>query len=491
MGWRGVEPEWGREFRENSGERPILSQMLRSGHAVALCVLALLTLGVVMVSSAAMSVHAREAVTFETIVLSRHSLNMGLAIAAMGCCAFLPIRRLVPASIRSPIGPSPLARPILERSSHRWMSFGWMWDTLREQFRLWPLWLGVLGLVAVIATVYAPGIQRPRNGSHRWITLHLPGLDSLQPSEIAKWGMIALISWYGARYAARMKSFWLGLLPGMASVGVVSAAIVVEDLGTGVLVACAACVVLVAAGARIWQFLIMAPLPLVGIAAAILTSPYRMHRIESFLNPYLDPEGKGYHMIQSMAAVANGQITGRGLGHGLQKFEYLPEDTTDFLFAIICEELGVFGAALVLSIMAMLVWSIWSIVRRERWPVLKLFGLGVMATIGIQAVINLAVVTGLGPTKGIALPLLSSGGTGWILTAAALGLVIATDRTQHLAERAEREVADRAARQTRSAQPAVEVTTDHASPAQSVAIVQGELFTTQDDRSGQVALASA
>jgi hypothetical protein len=166
------------------------------------------------------------------------------------------------------------------------------------------------------------------------------------------------------------------------------------------------------------------------LAAAIITNPYRIHRITSFLDPYQDAQGKGYHMIQSMVAVANGQFFGRGLGHGLQKFGYLPEDTTDFLFAIVCEELGVFGAALVIFLYGALLWSVLSVIRREPSRFLKLIALGVMATVGLQALINLAVVTGLGPTKGIALPLLSSGGTGWILTAASLGLVIAMDRTQ-------------------------------------------------------------
>jgi hypothetical protein len=155
-----------------------------------------------------------------------------------------------------------------------------------------------------------------------------------------------------------------------------------------------------------------------------------MQRLVTFLNPYADPEGAGYHMIQSMVAVANGEVAGRGLGHGLQKFGYLPEDRTDFLFAIICEELGVAGALVVVALYGGMLWSCWTIIRREQAAILKLLALGVVATVGIQALINLAVVTGLGPTKGIALPLLSSGGTGWILTAASLGLIVAMDRTQ-------------------------------------------------------------
>jgi cell division protein FtsW len=191
-----------------------------------------------------------------------------------------------------------------------------------------------------------------------------------------------------------------------------------------------AAVMLIAAGARLWHFAAMAPLGLAAVAGAIIVSPYRVKRILAFMDPYADPEGTGYHMIQSMVAVANGQVFGRGLGFGLQKFGYLPEDRTDFLFAVICEELGLMGATAVIALYAGLLWAGLAIIRREPNTLLKLAALGVVATVGLQAVINLAVVTGLGPTKGIALPLLSSGGTGWILTAASLGLLVAIDRTQ-------------------------------------------------------------
>lgn len=410
--------------------------MLRPGQAVALCVLALLTFGVVMVNSAGMTVRPKESTDALAIVTSKYTVNAVLAIAAMGVCAWLPIRRLMP-GVRygesggvldsAPGTPDGVGAGAM---GHTFLSISWFKQLFREQVRLWPLWLGVLGLGAILATVYMPGIARARNGSHRWINLHAPGLDSVQPSELAKWGLVLLLAWYGARSAQRMKSFWLGLVPGLAAAGLIAAIVVVEDLGTGALLGMTAVVMLLAAGGRLWQLALLMPVPLAGAAAAIFTSQYRMNRIESFFNPYKEPLGKGYHMIQSMLAVSGGDVTGRGLGHGLQKFEYLPEDTTDFLFAVICEELGVAGAALVLFLLAMLLWSVYAVMRREQTLVLKLLALGVMTMLGVQALINLAVVTGLGPTKGIALPLLSSGGTGWIMTAAALGLVIAIDRTR-------------------------------------------------------------
>lgn len=402
-------------MRPSSDEAPAAAStsLISPGQSVALCALALLAIGVIMVNSAGMSVDPTRAVTIESILLSKSTIYMGLAVAAMLIAALLPIRRFVARFIERPT-PPPTESPSL----------------VGHLLRLWPLWAFTALMLGVLASVYMPVIGKQVNNSHRWINLHVPGLDSIQPSEIAKWALILGIAWYGTRNARHMPRFFRGLIPGLAAAGAVAGFIVLEDLGTGALLGMVACLLLIAAGARIWHLLILAPIPLAALTAAIITSPYRVERILAFLNPYEDPQGIGYHMIQSMVAVANGQFFGTGVGHGLQKFGYLPEDTTDFLFAIICEELGVFGAALVIFLYGAMLWSILQIIRREPSRFLKLTALGVLATISLQAVINLAVVTGLGPTKGIALPLLSSGGTGWILTAASLGLVIAMDRTR-------------------------------------------------------------
>lgn len=394
--------------------------MLRAGHGILLCALALLMLGVVMVQSAGMVVRpldegadpqaaaAVSGVTIESLLFSRTSLYLVLAVGAMAVASRLPLRRLADRCERVAFLP-PAG------------DLGW-------------LVLGAIGLLGTLVLVYVPGIQREVNGASRWINLHLPGLESVQPSELAKWGLVILISVYAARLATRtnnhMRRFAKGLLPACLCVGVVAGVVVLEDLGTGVLMVTAASIVLLAAGARLWHFALFAPPAVVLVLAAIVTSPYRVQRITSFLDPYADPQGSGYHMIQSLTAVAGGGVFGRGLGHGLQKFGYLPEDTTDFLFAIVCEELGLAGALMVLFLYALLAWFGTSIAARERTLTLKLLALGITTTVIVQAMINLFVVTGLAPTKGIALPLMSSGGTGWILTGFALGLVVAIDRTQ-------------------------------------------------------------
>lgn len=379
----------------------------RPGQAIALCVLALLCIGVVMVRSAGMTLDQGEAVTFTSIVLSRSSAYGALALVAMLAVALLPgLERIRPELLGPPV---------------RAVSY----TLLALAF-----FLGVALLL-----VYVPGLGREVNGARRWINLPLAG--SLQPSELAKWGLVVILAAWGAwQGAERMGRFGRMVAPLMVA-GCLSVIVMKEDLGTAALMMVVTCIVLVAAGARILHLAAFIPPAAIAVGAAIIASPYRLTRLTSFMDPYAEPEGAGYHMIQSMVAVAHGGVAGRGLGFGLQKFGYLPEDRTDFLFAVICEETGLAGAAIVMALYAGLLLAGLSIIRRlpERLVFEKLLGLGVLATVGVQAVINLAVVTGWAPTKGIALPLLSSGGTGWIVTAASLGLLIRMDRLTE--ERAE------------------------------------------------------
>ncbi len=368
-----------------------MPRMMRPGHGLMLIVFALLTLGVVMVNSAGLTVDPPRAIDLGQVLLGRPTV---LAIVAVGMLLIgsrIPVLRLYAAR--------GLASPV-------------------------P-WI-VLGTLVLLVAVHVPGISREVNGARRWISL---GPIGFQPSEVAKWGLIIVLAWYAARRAGAMGSLWRGFAPPMLLVGVVCALIATEDLGTAVLIGMVAVIVLLAGGAKLWHTALLAPPAAVAVGAALLSSPYRLDRLRAFLDPYQDAQGIGYHMIQSMAAVAGGGLAGRGLGNGVQKFGYLPEDTTDFIFAIICEELGLIGAVVVVCLYAGLLLCGLAIIRRVPDSFSRLLGLGILATIGLQALINMAVVTGLAPTKGIALPLLSSGGTGWALTAFCVGLLVSMDRT--------------------------------------------------------------
>lgn len=384
--------------------------MLKSGQILFLCALALLMIGVIMVTSAGMQIEQASveqpvqgdagALSPIAILSGRIGMYAALALLVMGAAAFLP--------------GSVVDRVLKPRE-------GWFLGVLA---------IGTLLLVGSLMLVYLPGIAREKNFSSRWIEIPAPvfGRLSIQPSEFVKWSLLGLFAWCAASAGERLRSFWTGLVPMLIALGMISAVIMKEDLGTAVLVGGTGVIILLAAGAKFWHIGALAPVGLGVVAAGLLTSDYRMRRVTSFLDPYADPAGDGFHIIQSMGAIANGEGVGRGLGHGLQKFGYLPEDTTDFIFAIISEEMGLFGVALVLFLYLVLLTTGADIAKRETRPVARLFALGVIATIGLQACINLLVVTKLAPTKGIALPLISSGGTGWILTCASLGLLIRFDR---------------------------------------------------------------
>ncbi len=361
---------------------------MRAGQGVILVTLALLTIGVVMVTSAGLSID-REGLGLGAVLLGRPALlAAGSALALLAGC-LVPVERIFK----------------------------------RQGAVIAAALAGVVLLVLV--AVHIPGVGHEVNGARRWIMV---GPVGFQPSEIAKWALVAIVAWYAALNAANLGTFVRGVVAPGILVGAVCGLIVTEDLGTAVLIAAVSAAVLVAGGVRLPHALIAIPPAAAAFAAALLTSPYRLDRLRSFLDPWHDPQGIGYHLIHSLATVHGGGIAGRGLGNGLQKFGYLPEDTTDFIFAVICEELGAVGAASVIGLLCVLLACGGSIARRAATPFGRLLGLGIILTIGLQAVINLAVVTGLAPTKGIALPLVSAGGTGWILTSFCLGLLVAMER---------------------------------------------------------------
>jgi cell division protein FtsW len=364
--------------------------MIRAGQGLVLAVVSLLVIGVVMVNSAGLTVDAQHAISIKQVLLSKQTILASLAMLALLGGSFLCIEKIFTA--RGLASPMP--------------------------------WL-IVGIFFLLLVVHVPGIGHEVNGARRWISL---GSFQFQPSEVAKWGMVVVLAWYAARRAGTMNLLWSGFIPPMVLVGVVCGLIALEDLGTAVLIFMVAVGMLLAAGCRIWQAALLVPPAVVGFIGLVLVSPYRVNRILAYLDPYADPEGIGYHIIQSMTAVAGGGLVGRGLGNSIQKFGYLPEDTTDFIFAIICEELGLVGAVAVVALYVMLLVCGLAILKRPRHPFERLVGLGVLLTIGLQAFINIAVVTGMAPTKGIALPLLSAGGTGWVLTAFSVGLLVAMDR---------------------------------------------------------------
>ncbi len=294
-------------------------------------------------------------------------------------------------------------------------------------------WVMLLALVclALVLTRFGASI----NGAKRWLMVHIGSHTiGFEPSEIAKWALVVFVGVYAVHRQKHIRDFFRGFVPLIAVIGVTCLLILREDFGTTVLIVGVCAVLMLMAGCRWWHLAILVPPAMAVLYFAILKSPYRRERLLIFLHPHMDPRGAGYNPIQSLLSFASGGFWGRGLGNGIQKMGYLPEDSTDFIFSLIAEELGFFGCMVIVMLYASLTLAGWRIGSRCRNLFGQMTAFGCTATIALQAAMNIAVVTVTVPTKGIALPLISSGGTGWIMTAGAIGLLMSIDRANRMDE---------------------------------------------------------
>lgn len=289
----------------------------------------------------------------------------------------------------------------------------------------WPV-MG-LSLILLVVVLFMPEY----NGCKRWIVL--PGLGTLQPSEIAKFAVVLVFSHIISLNHDRMHSFAGGVLPFGLILGVVTVLMLLEPHLSGtLLILSIGAVLMFVGGTGLQWFGLAGGLGAGAIAAAVLALPelvpYATDRLASWRDPFADPLGEGHQTIQSLYAIASGGLAGLGLGNSRQKYLYVPEPQNDFIFSILCEELGFIGAALVVALFLLLLLRGMSIAVRARDKFGALLVVGFVVQVTLQAILNMAVVTNTIPNTGISLPFFSSGGTSLLMLLGEMGIVLSVSR---------------------------------------------------------------
>jgi cell division protein FtsW len=298
----------------------------------------------------------------------------------------------------------------------------------RLRYQVWQrAWAPLLAVTFILLLlVLHPGSGTSAGGAARWLEL---GPVSLQPSEFAKFAVVASLAAILARNQKRLNNPIQWLLPVLLIVGGISALILFQpDLGTMMIIALTAFVLLFVAGVRLRLLALWAVLSCMAGMALVLAEGYRRARVFSFLHPWADPRNSGYQIVQSLIALGSGRLFGVGLGASRQKWMYVPNAHTDFIFAILGEELGLIGEVVVLALFGGLIACGIRIALRAPDTFGRLLASGITIWLGLQALLNLGAVTGLLPITGVPLPFVSFGGSSLVVSLGAVGVLISVGR---------------------------------------------------------------
>jgi cell division protein FtsW len=351
------------------------------------CVLALAGIGLVMVYSAS-SIVALDRMEDSAYFLKRQTMWVALGLAAMWLARSTHYQRL-----------RPLAIPLLFAA----------------------------GLLMILVLV--PGVGRIAGGARRWI---VAGPLSFQPVEVAKLAIVLYLAHFVARRGLGIRQWRRGLLPPLTITAALALlALRQPDMGSALALGATVTMALFLGGARLFHLglVTVGALPLMAIA--VVVADYRWQRILAFLDPWRDPQGSGFHIIQSLLAFGSGGIMGVGLGASRQKFLYLPESHTDFIYAILGEELGLLGTLGLLALFALFTYRGFRIARAAPDRYGAVLAAGITASITVQALINMGVATGVLPVTGIPLPFISSGGSSLAVTMLQVGILLNISQYAH------------------------------------------------------------
>lgn len=303
-----------------------------------------------------------------------------------------------------------------------------MFFMMNMNYSVWKKWAPILVIICfgLLLLVLIPGVGVVRGGARSWLGI---GSFGIQPSEFMKLGMILFLAKWLSAEQQKITQFTKGLLPPLGLVFLAFGLIMLQpDLGTGAVMVGASMILIYTAGASMRHLGGLALVGMIGFVGLIIAAPYRLKRITSFLDPWADPLDGGYQIIQSLFAIGPGGLVGLGLGMSRQKFSYLPEPQTDFIFSILAEELGFIGGFTLILLFLVIVW------RGIRTAIAapdtfgSLLAIGITSIIGVQVLINIGVVIGMMPVTGITLPLVSYGGSSLTLLLTGLGILLNISR---------------------------------------------------------------
>ncbi|AAV81278.1 putative lipid II flippase FtsW [Idiomarina loihiensis] len=313
------------------------------------------------------------------------------------------------------------------------ISLAVMLATLRVPANSWNQQSGKLLLLGLIMLLMVLVVGYEVNGAQRWIKV---GPITFQAAEVAKLFFCIYMASYLSRREDEVREATKGFIKPLALLFIAAVLLLMQpDFGTVVVLSATTVAMLFLAGARLWQFFAVFITCVLALILLIIVEPYRMQRLLTFLEPEKDPFGAGYQLMQSLIAFGQGHFSGAGLGNSIQKLQYLPEAHTDFIMAVVAEELGFLGVLAVIATVLMLVWRALIIGRRclmqeQRYGGYLAYGIGIWFS--IQAFVNIGVASGALPTKGLTLPLVSYGGNSLIISALAVGLLLRIDHERRM-----------------------------------------------------------
>jgi cell division protein FtsW len=359
----------------------------------------------------------------------RHHPAYGLLVAVMALVAIGIVMVYSASSVRSYLASSDPAAQGLQQAVWAGLGLTLMVLASRIDFR-WVRYLAIptwIGSLVLLALVLVPGIGAEVGGSRRWIVA--PGIGGFQPAELAKLAICLYLAHWLDRRGKAAGSFWNGLIPFALLTAPGFVLIAVEpDLGTAGVYSLAALAIFFMAGANLLYLTAIGSALMAGAILMVTSTPYQLQRVQSFLDPFRDPLGTGYNAIQGLMALALGGIAGLGLGASKLKYLYLPAPSTDFIFAIIGEEWGLFGTLTVLALFVVIAYQGYRIAIHAPDTFSGLLAAGITTWLVAQAAINMMVVTALLPVTGIPLPFISYGGSALTINLVAVGILLSISR---------------------------------------------------------------